>query len=328
MKNSERRRGEGRGRNETLVGVTGRQDGGPTVRETLLFAGALLAGVVLVVRFLNARRAGKGRGRVRGGSPVVGYAHRGGATNAPENTLVAFARGLSEGADALEMDVHLTRDGELVVIHDENVERTTEGFGRVSEMDYSDLSRLDAGYRFEGEGRYPYRGRGIRVPSFGEVLRSFPEARVNVEVKSDAAEARRRMARLIKGCGAEGRVTVASSGHRRMLRLRKEIPGVATSASLIEVAVFHFAARLGLEAFVPTPYVALQVPVRYRGMEVVTPGLVEAAHSRGVRVDVWTVDEEEEISRLVDLGVDGIMTDRPDLLRSVLDGRPPGKTVD
>lgn len=296
------------------------------MRRRLLIAFGSLVALRVLARGITSRRC-----RSRSGvGEATGYAHRGGAGNAPENTIEAFGRGVDEGVAGLEMDIHLTRDGELVVIHDGEVNRTTDGRGRVSGMDLQEIKTLDAGHRFEGEGGHPYRGRGVRVPTFCEVLERFPASLVNVEIKSDEPEAVTLLLGALRRHDAAGRTVVASADHRRMLRFRRAArrwnvaeganceAGVATSASLVEIAVFYLASLAGFEAFVPVSYIALQVPVEYRGIMVVTPGFLRAAHSRGLRVDVWTVDEAEEMRRLAGLGVDGIMTDRPDILARVL----------
>lgn len=268
------------------------------------------------------RRRDVARGMKHREAGVRNYAHRGGAANAPENTIFAFERGVEAGADGLEMDVQISGDGELFVIHDDMVDRTTNGSGVIRAMNREEIARLDAGHRFEGTA-----GIGVCIPTFREVLRRFPENFINVEIKSDSPEAVGAMLDALSECDAFDRTIVASASQGKMNRLRRESrrrvrargePRVMTSATLPEIAVFSLAARLGLEALVPTPYVALQVPVEYRGITVVTRRFVRAAHSVGVRVDVWTVDEAEEMRRLERLGVDGIMTDRPDVLSEVL----------
>lgn len=298
------------------------------MRHHLLIVFGSLAALRTLARGLSDRRY-RARGAV---GEVAGYAHRGGAGDAPENTIAAFERGVGKGADGLEMDVHLTRDGELVVIHDGEVDRTTDGRGRVCTMDLREVRLLDAGHRFEADGGHPYRGRDVKIPTFREVLKRFPKSLVNVEIKADEPEAGISLLEALRQYDATGRTVVASVSHRKMRRFRRdakrqarywraregEKAGVATSASLFEVLVFYLASLVGFEVFVPVSYVALQVPVEYRGITVVTPRFLRAAHSRGLRVDVWTVDEAEEMRRLAALGVDGIMTDRPDILARVL----------
>ena len=249
------------------------------------------------------------------------FAHRGGSARAPENTLEAFRLAIEAGASGLELDVHLTRDGEVVVIHDATVDRTTDSSGAVAAMTLEEIRRLDAGYGFSSDGgrTFPYRGRGLRVPTLAEVYADFPDARVNADIKEESPGAEEAVLRIIRGAGAQGRTLIASTDHPVIRRFRRVSEGrVATAASRREIAVFYFLSRLRLEALVRPRYAALQVPVEHLGITLVTPRFVAAAHSRGVRVDVWTINEVAEMRRLLDLGVDMLMTDRPEALEGLL----------
>jgi glycerophosphoryl diester phosphodiesterase len=251
----------------------------------------------------------------------VNFAHRGGSAWAPENTLEAFRLAVEAGASGLELDVHVTRDGEVVVIHDATVDRTTDGSGAVAAMTLEEIRRLDAGYSFSSDGgrTFPYRGRGLRVPTLAEVYADFPYARVNADIKEESPGAEEAVLRVIRGAGAEGRTLIASTDHPVIRRFRRVSEGrVATAASRREIAAFYFLSRLRLEALVRPQYAALQVPVEHHGITIVTPRFVAAAHSRGVRVDVWTINEVAEMRRLLDLGVDMLMTDRPEALEDLL----------
>lgn len=284
------------------------------MRKVWLLALILPALAALAVALLRERRRAPRRGW------PVNFAHRGDSSRAPENTLEAFRLGMVSGAGGLETDAHLTRDGEVVLIHDETVDRTTEGSGPVWGMTLEELHRLDAGYRFspDGEG-FPYRGEGLSVPTLREVYERFPEAYVNVEIKEDRGGIQETVFEAIEEFGARERTLVASFAHSIIRRFRKVSGGrVPTAASRAEIAVFYFASRVRLERLVPVGYEALQVPVEHRGREIVTPRFIEAAHSRRVRVDVWTINDEREMRRLLDLGVDVIMTDRPGVLARVL----------
>lgn len=257
------------------------------------------------------------------GAPLL-VAHRGGSRLAPENTMHAFRDAVDRwGADMLELDVHLTSDGEVVVLHDDTVDRTTNGSGAVARLTWGEVSRLDAGYRFEeASGEFPFRGRGMGIPRLAEVLDAFPGMRLNVEVK--AARAARPLVELIRAHGAEARVLVAAAdeGDRRDAR---GYPG-PWGASAGQLRRFWLLHNTPLGALYTPRCDVLQVPPMHAGRAVVTPAFVREAHRRNLPVHVWTVDEPAEMRRLLTLGVDAIQSDRPDLLARVLvddRGRPP-----
>ncbi len=250
----------------------------------------------------------------------LNLAHRGGAALAPENTMLAFQNALAVGADVLELDVRASRDGELVVIHDETVDRTTDGSGKVAEMTLAQLQALDAGYRYSPDNghSFPYRGRGIKIPTLREVLTAFPDARVNIEIKQATPPIEEAVARLIEETGAQDRVLVVSSDDGVMKRFRHLMPNVATGASAGEVRSFYLLQRFGLGAFYRPVANALQVPDRSGEVQLVTPRFVAAAHAQGMKVHVWTINTPDRMRQLLQIGVDGIITDRPDLLRQVM----------
>ena len=251
----------------------------------------------------------------------VNLAHRGASTIAPENTMEAFRIAVEEGAGGLELDVHLTRDGHVVVIHDETADRTTNGTGPVSEMTIDELRGCDAGYGFSPDGgrTRPYRGRGVRVPTLAEVLEEFPGVAVNIDLKDGPPGIQAAVLGVLRETKAWRRTLVVSTRHTPVKRFRKISGGhVSTGASKWEIGVFYTLSRLHLERLISPAYDALQVPLRHRGIALVTPRFVRAAHARGVRVDVWTINRADEMRRLLDLGVDVIMTDRPGTLAEVL----------
>jgi glycerophosphoryl diester phosphodiesterase len=249
------------------------------------------------------------------------FAHRGGAGLWPENTLEAFRGALELGCSHLETDLRMTRDGEIVVMHDARVDRTTDGTGDVAAHTLAQLKRLDAGYRFSPDGTsFPFRGRGLTVPTFAELCAATPAARYNVEIKERSSfDLPRALVAFIERHALSERIVVAAEHHelvrdfRRLSRRR-----IATSASRRECLKFWFASRLGLTAFLRLPYQALQIPVRVGKATLVTPGLLDAAHREGLAVHVWTIDDPVEMTRLLDLGVDGLMSDHPDRLRAVV----------
>jgi glycerophosphoryl diester phosphodiesterase len=254
----------------------------------------------------------------------VNFAHRGSSMRTPENTLEALRLAVEAGAGGLELDVHMTRDGEIVVIHDATVDRTTDGSGVVAGMTLDELRGLDAGYRFSPDGgrTYPYRGRGLRIPTLAEVYEEFPATSVNIDIKEPQPGAEGAVLQVIRNAGVEERSLVVSDDHAVVRRFRRVSGGrISTGASRLEIGAFYLLSRSRLERLWRPVYDALQVPVEHEGIPLVTPRFLEAAHSRGVRVDVWTINEPGEMRRLLDLGVDVIMTDHPETLADVLEVR-------
>jgi glycerophosphoryl diester phosphodiesterase len=287
-----------------------------------IFAGC--AGVLAVFCAVALRRKSATPGRLgQSRSWPAGFAHRGASARVPENTLEAFREAVEVGARALELDVHMSLDREIIVLHDASVDRTTDGSGPVNAMPLAELKKLDAGYRFTPDGAtHSYRGRGIRVPTLSEVFREFPEVVVNFEIKAQATGIEEAVLREIHKANAGDRTLVTAEKHGIIRRFRKvsdsEIP---TAASRFELGVFYLLSQLRLEWMFRPAYAALQIPVRHGMLKLATKRFLEAAHSRNVRVDVWTVDDPAEMRRLLDLGADGIMSNRPDLLSRVLDER-------
>lgn len=261
---------------------------------------------------------------------VAVMAHAGGDGLWPGNTMRAFEAAHALGVDVLEIDVHATADGVFVPIHDDTVDRTTDGSGAVNAMSLEALQALDAGYRWTPSGTHlevppgaelPYRDSGVVVPTLSEVLRAFPDLGVNIDIKQHDAETALGLCQLLRDEGALERVMVASFDAPTLSAFRRACPEVATSASRREVITFYILARARLAAVYSPPFDALQVPTTQAGLTVVTPHFVEAAHARGVEVHVWTIDDVATMRDLIDLGVDGIITDRPDRALSLL-GRP------
>jgi glycerophosphoryl diester phosphodiesterase len=254
---------------------------------------------------------------------VIG--HRGAAGEAPENTLDSFRRALADGAQILESDVHLTRDGVVVICHDAEVDRTTDGSGRIAELSFARLRELDAGYRFSPDGgrSFPQRGRGLRIPSLREAFEALPQARFNLELKAaDPALAEACLDLVVEFARAD-RTLLTSADDATMERLRAAIRArgvpVAVGASAGDVLAFI---RAALSQSTPPPGpMALQIPEDFAGRPLVTADLVRAAHAHGLHVHVWTVNEPERMHRLLDLGVDGIITDHPGRLARLVAAR-------
>jgi glycerophosphoryl diester phosphodiesterase len=254
--------------------------------------------------------------------PLV-IAHRGGAGLWPENTLYAFEKANNLGVDVIEIDVRSTSDGTLVVMHDATIDRTTDGTGRVSEMTLAELKKYDAGHKWSTDGgnTFPLRGLGVSVPTLEEVFIALPEMRFNIEPKQDVPSITESLCRLIRKHGMMDKVAVGSFSGAVMDDFRRTCPEVATSASPAEVGKFLAMQKAGLDGAYSPPMQALQVPEYMGGIRVLTRTFVEAAHSRNLVVQAWTVNETEDMQRLIDIGVDGLMTDYPDRLMKLL-GRP------
>jgi len=258
------------------------------------------------------------------GTPPLLIAHRGGAGLAPENTLAGFQSASRDwAADMVELDVRATADGECVVLHDPTVDRTTDGSGSVAQLTLAQLRRLDAGYRFtpDGGNSFPFRGRGIRVPTFDEVLTELPELRITVEVKIGTAQAG--LFSAIARNRAGDRV-IAAGMHDADRTSFATYPG-AHSASSEQLRRFFSAHRLHLAGLARLPADVVQMCETWEGRRLLTPRLVRDLHRQGAHVHVWTVNEETDMERLLDWDVDGIMSDFPDRLARVLHqrtGRP------
>lgn len=242
--------------------------------------------------------------------PFIAMAHRGGALLAAnsgiENTVAAFGNAVALGYRYLETDVHATADGHLVVLHDDRLERVSDHHGAVADLTLAQLRQVRVG------GREP-------VPTMAEVFEAFPDARFNIDIKAPAALVP--LVRLLRNAGAEHRVCVASFSDTSLRRFRDLTGGrVATAAG--RSAVAYTVSIPGLPGILNTPGAAFQVPVRHtvagRPVTIVTPRFLAAAHRRGMKVHVWDVDDEAEMRRLLDLGVDGIITDAIDVLKNVL----------
>jgi len=245
------------------------------------------------------------------------YGHRGAAGIAPENTMASFERAVAAGVSYLELDVHATRDGVVVVIHDPTLERTTDGAGAIAELDFAAVRRHDAGHRFEIDGSHPFRGRGVRVPSLEELIDAFPDAALNIEIKQAAPAIERAVVGLLEQKQALGRVVLAAEDDAIMRRIRAAAPAGATSASAGEAREFFERAFAGdFGGYAPVAR-ALQIPTRHQDIELVSAETLAAAHRFGLEMHVWTINDEAEMEHLLRLGVDGVMSDFPERLVAV-----------
>jgi glycerophosphoryl diester phosphodiesterase len=245
-------------------------------------------------------------------------AHRGGAGLWPENTLYAFERAVQLGVDVLEMDMHSTRDGVLVIIHDATVDRTTNGSGRVGDLTLAELKKLDAGYHWSPDGgkSFPLRGKGITVPTLSEVFEAFPTMRLNIDIKQAQPPIVKSFCGRIREVKMTGNVMVASFRVEALEEFRRECREVATSASIADLRAFM--ASKNSQTQTAPQLKALQVPEYAFGLQVLTREFVEAAHKQSLEVHVWTINDEAGMRRVMALGVDGVMTDYPDRLLGLL----------
>jgi glycerophosphoryl diester phosphodiesterase len=248
-------------------------------------------------------------------------AHRGGSRIAPQNTLLAFDLSAALGADAIETDVHLSADGVVMVFHDDDTEALTGAPGTIEERTAAEIGRLDAAFSFSEDGgvSFPLRGAGVRVPTLAEVLRRYPRMRFNVDAKTADPALADALARAVRDARAEERVCVGSFFDAQAERLGALLPGVCRFLPQ-EAATRHvLAAKAGAAPVgLPGGYDVADLPARMGEMTVVDPPVVEHFHRLGIPVHVWTVDEEDEMRALLAIGVDGIVTDRPDVLARVL----------
>jgi len=256
------------------------------------------------------------------------FAHRGGAGLWPENTLQAFQGAIALGCSHLETDLRMTRDGQIVLMHDARLERTTNGTGELRALSLEELKRLDAGHHFSpGDGAYPARGRGLTVPTLEELVEAAPPGVCfNVEIKERGEpDLPHALWKFIEQHRLEDRIIVAAERQPLLDRFRRWSGGrVATGATRRECLKFWLASRLGAARWVSRPYQALQIPVSAGNVRFLTPRLLESAHRLGIAVHVWTIDDKREMRELLDSGVDGLMTDYPDRLLEVVQGSSGG----
>ena len=249
-------------------------------------------------------------------SGFLNIAHRGGGTLAPEETLVAYHNALAVGADVLEMDVRMTGDGVLVLLHDNSVDRTTDGTGVIAARTYAEIAALDAGYRYTPDGgeSYPYRDQGVVIPRFADVLEEFPEQLFAIEIKeTDIVD---EVVAVIEQTGSVDRVVVAAFADSSVLRTRALNPAILTALTLTES--FELA-RLTPEEearWIPPAWI-LQTPTDF-GEIIIDQSFVDRAHGVGVEIQLWTINDPDEMTTFLDMGVDGIMTDDPETLESLI----------
>ena len=254
------------------------------------------------------------------GTDFMVIAHRGGRSLGPENTLITYQRAVDLGVDVLEIDVRLTKDNDLAVIHDKTVDRTTNGSGPVETYTMAELKKLDAAYRWKPErvNSFPLRSKGIRIPNLVEVFEAFPQMRINIEIKTPNPATVARLCQTIQENERVTNVLVASFDAGALEQFRSLCPDVATSAGASEAILFYALQRTNLESAYSPKAEALQVPENYGDLKVVDNRFLEASANRNMRVQVWTINDASSMKRLIKHGVNGIMTDYPERLLMVL----------
>ncbi len=251
---------------------------------------------------------------------VIALAHRGFRGQYPENTMLAFQKAAELGVDGLEMDIHSTRDGVLVISHDATVERMTNGSGLIKEMTLAELQQLDAGHRWTADGgqTYPFRGQGLAIPTLEEVFAAFPRLWINVDIKQSSPPIVTPFAAMIRQFGMAEKMMVGSFDAATVNWFRRECPEVDTAASEPEARRLFILSKLGLARFYRSEAKAMQLPEWNGRFRVITPRFVKDAHGVETAVHIWTVNETADMQRFIHMGADGLITDYPDRLLRLL----------
>lgn len=289
-------------------------------KPILILTGAILITLALLLLFTPDAPASQYYASIQ--RPLV-IAHQGGDGLWPGDTMYAFEKAVEIGADVLEMDAHITGDGEIVLMHDEEVDRTTDGTGLVEDLTLDELRQLDAGYRWSSDDgkTFPYRGQGIRVTTLEELFQNFPEMRYVIEIKLTQNPIHQPLCNLIRGHDMQDKVMIASFHDEAMSNFRETCPEVATSASRTEVRNFVLLGKAFLSGLIAPQYESIQPPYDPKeslNIPIMTERFIREAHARNIKVEPWTVDDPELMKQYIEWGVDGIITDRPDLMIEVL----------
>lgn len=301
------------------------------LRKSLKWLGYFLLGVIVILAAFYiylASQTGKPaveREIFKKENPrFLVFAHRGGGGLYPENTLGAFEYSAKMGVDVLELDIHSTSDGALVVMHDAAVERTTDGNGRVNQMTLAELKKLDAGYKFSTDGgqTFPFRGKGITIPTLQEIFDAFPNMTFNVEPKQAEPSVIKPLCELIRSRKMPDKVIVGSFRQQAIDEFRAECAEVATAGTPREVSQFLAMYKTGIGENYTPPMQALQIPEKLGSLQIVTKDFVETAHKLNLQVHVWTINDAADMQRLRETGIDGIMTDYPDRLLELIKKNP------
>ena len=258
----------------------------------------------------------------QGGAVVL--AHRGFSGRFPENTMLAFEKAAELPIDGLEMDIYATRDDVLVISHDDSVARMTDGDGRIQTYTLAELQQLDAGYNFTPDNgqTYPFRGQGISIPTMEQVLARFSDLWINVDIKQHEPRVVSLFCDLIRRHNAAERLCVGSFANETVEQFRRQCPEVVTLATHSEIEALYLWQKLHLSQFFQRGGHAMQIPPKKEKwgltFDMITPRFIQAAHDHGMALHVWTINEPNEMGRLIASGVDGLITNFPDRAVDVL----------
>jgi glycerophosphoryl diester phosphodiesterase len=250
-------------------------------------------------------------------------AHQGGDGVWPGDTMYAFEKAVEIGADVLEMDAHITKDGRIVLMHDETVDDTTDGTGLIEEMTLDELKQLDAAHDWSNDDgqTFPYRGMGIQVPTLNELFEKFPQMRYVIEIKLTQNPIDKPMCNLLRKYNMQDKVVIASFHDEAMKNFRVTCPEVATSASRTEVRNYVLLGKAFLWGFYFPKFQSVQPPFDPKdslNIPIMTKRFIRESHAKNIHVEPWTVDDPALMKQYIEWGVDGIMTDRPDLMVEIL----------
>ena len=252
---------------------------------------------------------------------VLNIAHRGGLGLSPENNIVSFQRAIKEGADILELDIRSTTDSMLVLLHDETVDRTTNGKGRISDLTLKEAKTLNAGYWWTENDSlsFPFRTLNIKIPTFYEFLTNFKDYKLNIEIKQNDKFIAKKLCESIKENQIQDNVVIGSFDDEVLDEFRYHCPDVATSPGRDEIRTFYGFSYVYLDKFYRPKSDIYQLPEFFRTTHVLTERFVDAAKQKNIPIFVWTVNEPDEMRRFIEMGLNGIITDYPDRLTKVLD---------
>ena len=289
-------------------------------RPFFIPAGLVLLSLALLLVFTPDAPSKQYYANIR--RPLV-IAHQGGDGVWPGDTMYAFEKAVEIGADVLEMDAHITKDSRIVLMHDEKVDRTTEGTGLIEDLTLAELKQLDAAYQWSNDDgkSFPFRGQGIEVATLEEVFQKFPQMRYVIEIKLTENPIDRPLCDLIRKYNMQDKAVIASFHDEAMQKFRQTCPEVATSASRGEVTMLVLLGKVFLSGLIAPQYQSIQPPYdpsESMNIPIMTERFIREAHAKKIKVEPWTVDDPALMKQYIEWGVDGIITDRPDLMIEVL----------